>query len=59
MSISDSSGDIVVRGARDVLILRDSSGDIHIEQVSGNVRIDQDSSGQVKVSGVKGTVKIP
>jgi hypothetical protein len=42
-----------------VLIPRDSSGDIRIEQIAGSVRIEQDSSGEVRVSSVQGTVNIP
>ena len=34
----------------------DSSGDIHIEKVAGNVKVEQDSSGGIRVEDVKGSV---
>jgi hypothetical protein len=52
VQVRDSSGDIVIVGAKEVAIPSDSSGDISIQRVAGSVRIDQDSSGDIRVADV-------
>jgi hypothetical protein len=42
-----------------VLIDQDSSGDIVIAGVDGDVELRQDGSGLVRVTDVKGTVRVP
>ena len=52
MTVRDSSGDLVILGAGEVVIPSDSSGDITIERVAGSVRIEQDSSGDIRIVDV-------
>jgi hypothetical protein len=42
-----------------VLIEQDSSGDVRVSDVEGNVALLADGSGQVQVSNVKGQVRVP
>ncbi len=45
--------------AGDVLIERDSSGDISVSDVGGRMELVADSSGSVYVADVRGTVSLP
>ena len=57
--VRDSSGDIEIDTVRsDVEVSVDSSGDMHIAQVEGNVTVRQDSSGGIRVEDVKGSVDV-
>ena len=58
VQVTDSSGDVVIRGAREVVVPSDSSGSIRITQVTGNVRIENDSSGDVSVSDIGGAFEL-
>lgn len=58
VSVRDSSGDIVIRGASRVHIPLDSSGEIDVERVTGDVRIDRDSSGDIRIADVGGSVEV-
>ena len=55
--VTDSSGDIALRGIRGDLEINDSSGDIRVENSAGLVRIN-DSSGEIFVRGAR-DVEIP
>lgn len=54
---TDSSGDASVRGVAGVS-MHDSSGDLEIEDIAGEVRIT-DSSGDIEVRGTGGGLRIP
>ena len=58
VQVQDSSGDIVIDGAREVVIPSDSSGDITIDHVAGDVRIDRDSSGDIRIADVGRNVQL-
>jgi Putative adhesin len=54
----DSSGDLRIDRVGSVHILNDSSGDIVITQIQGDVRIDVDSSGDINVTNVRGDFSV-
>ncbi len=56
LDVTDSSGDTVIEHAGP-LSIRDSSGDIEIDGVKGDVTLD-DSSGDIEVHGVDGNVTV-
>lgn len=57
--VRDSSGDIELEDVKaDVEISLDSSGEIQVAQVGGNVRVHQDSSGSIRIEDVKGSVDV-
>jgi hypothetical protein len=58
VQVTDSSGDIVIKGAREVVIPSDSSGSIRITGVTGDVRIENDSSGDVSVADIGGAFEL-
>jgi len=57
LQVQDSSGDTDIRGLASV-IAQDSSGDLRIEAIAGNVVVN-DSSGEIDVREVGGDVRIP
>ena len=56
LEVQDSSGAIEIRGVGSTEV-RDSSGEIVVEDVSGDLRIE-DSSGSIEVSDVSGDVRL-
>ncbi|MEM9057781.1 MAG: DUF4097 family beta strand repeat-containing protein [Pseudomonadota bacterium] len=48
LSVADSSGDIQIDGI-DSLVLNDTSGDINLYDIRGNVLIERDSSGDINI----------
>jgi DUF4097 and DUF4098 domain-containing protein YvlB len=59
LSLEDSSGDIDVEDVRgNVVVDVDTSGDMRINNVGGEVHIVNDSSGDIKVSEVKRNVRV-
>jgi len=57
VEITDSSGDMTLESVRVAKVL-DSSGDIDVERVSGDVRIDRDSSGDIRIAEIGGNVEV-
>ena len=66
VEITDSSGDMTLESVRVAKVL-DSSGDISarglegdvdVERVSGDVRIDRDSSGDIRIAEIGGNVEV-
>lgn len=55
--ITDSSGELHVADVGSVR-LRDSSGDIEVRQVRGDVEVVLDSSGDMRIANVDGAVKV-
>jgi hypothetical protein len=56
LDVTDSSGEAEFRGVA-TLRLEDSSGEIEVADVAGDVQID-DSSGEIRVRGVRGDLRL-
>jgi hypothetical protein len=56
VAVTDSSGDVLIDGAR-VVSITDSSGDVVARHLPGDVSIE-DSSGDLRVEDVKGAVRV-
>lgn len=56
LDVDDSSGVVEIRGVA-ALRLRDSSGEIDVSDVRGEVEVD-DSSGEIRLAGVRGDVRL-
>jgi Putative adhesin len=58
LKMLDSSGDLAIDNIGEAVTLQDSSGDVRITKVRGNVEITSDSSGDLKIEEVAGNVHI-
>ena len=56
--ITDSSGGLRIVGARGPLRVRDSSGEIEIEQAQNTVTVVSDSSGDIRIDGARSDVTV-
>jgi hypothetical protein len=58
VTVTDSSGDLIVDTVQSLRVVRDSSGHIRVERVAGNVVIENDSSGDIEIDDVLGSVEV-
>lgn len=58
VNLQDSSGDIEIDQASGPIVVRDSSGGIHIEHVGNDVTIESDSSGSIELEDIDGNAVV-
>ena len=58
VSLRDSSGEIEIESTSQSVTISDSSGDIILLDIGGDVTIESDSSGDIRGEGVEGTVLV-
>ncbi|HVF35235.1 MAG TPA: hypothetical protein VND91_07915 [Candidatus Saccharimonadia bacterium] len=58
VTVQDSSGDLRIDAIAGNVVVTDSSGEIDVRDVGGDVRIPADSSGDITARNVRGTVEV-